>query len=396
VTSSRWFILGILFLVRIAMGFQFQSVASTAPFLISDLGFSYTEIGTLIGLYMLPGVFVALPGGMLGTRFDDKRVCAAGLILMVMGGVTTAYSTSDDAAACGRVVSGAGAVLFSLVITKMVTDWFAGREIVTAMGAMLASWPFGIALALLTQAPIATQFGWPAVMTATALLCAAALVMILAFYRKPDTSPTASRPTARTETAGKGLSSSEALSAGTVGLMWGIFNVGLVIFSTFTPALLTERGLSLVEAGGITSLGLWVSMLSLPMGGYTVERIGRPHAAIVLFSLVAGLALALLIELPPVVLCLALGIAIGPPAGAIMALPAEVLHPNRRALGLGVFYTIYYVAMTTGPAMAGFLRDDWGSATAAIIFGALLFWLIAPLLLVFRLFSVTARSALYP
>jgi hypothetical protein len=61
-----------------------------------------------------------------------------------------------------------------------------------------------------------------------------------------------------------------------------------------------------------------------------------------------------------------------------------------------VFYTIYYVAMTTGPAMAGLLRDEWGSATAAIIFGALLFWPIAPLLLVFRLFSVTARSALYP
>src|SRR5205085_12300906 len=118
-----------------------------------DLGLSYTEIGTLIGLYMLPGVVVALPGGMLGRRFDDKRVCAAGLILMVIGGLIIGYSASYSVAAYGRLVSGGGAVLFNLVITKMVTDWFVGREIVAAMGAMLASWPFGIALALLSHAP---------------------------------------------------------------------------------------------------------------------------------------------------------------------------------------------------------------------------------------------------
>src|SRR5262249_401646 len=120
---SRWFILGILSLARIAMGFQFQSVASTAPFLIDDLGLTYTEIGTLIGLYMLPGVVVALPGGMLGTRFGDKQICAVALMLMLIGGVILAYSTSYRIAASGRTVSGVGAVLFSLVITKMVTDW---------------------------------------------------------------------------------------------------------------------------------------------------------------------------------------------------------------------------------------------------------------------------------
>ena len=30
--GSRWFILGVLFVARTAIGFQFQSVASTAPF----------------------------------------------------------------------------------------------------------------------------------------------------------------------------------------------------------------------------------------------------------------------------------------------------------------------------------------------------------------------------
>ena len=36
--ANRWIILGMLFLVRISMGFQFQSIASVSPFLIEDMG----------------------------------------------------------------------------------------------------------------------------------------------------------------------------------------------------------------------------------------------------------------------------------------------------------------------------------------------------------------------
>ena len=125
--SNRWTILGVLFIARISIGFQFQSVASVTPLLIADLGLNYAEIGTLIGLYMLPGVFIALPGGYLGKRFGDKRMCGTGLALMVVGGLILGISQSYSLAIAGRLISGIGAVLFNVVVTKMVTDWFAGK-----------------------------------------------------------------------------------------------------------------------------------------------------------------------------------------------------------------------------------------------------------------------------
>ena len=67
--KNRWTILAVLFTVRTVMGIQFQSVASTSPYLISDLAIDYTRLGVLIGLYNLPGVFLAFPGGLLGKRF---------------------------------------------------------------------------------------------------------------------------------------------------------------------------------------------------------------------------------------------------------------------------------------------------------------------------------------
>jgi len=397
VTKSRWLILFALFLARSSMGFQFQTVASTAPFLARAFGVGYTEIGMLIGLYMLPGIVIALPGGMLGKRFGDKRICAAGLLLMIVGGIVFASSASFAAAFTGRLVSGVGAVLFNLVLTKMVTDWFAGREIVTAMGAVLASWPFGIGVALVVQAPLAASaYGWLAVMDAAAGLCALALLLVGAVYRPPDAvravaAQARAQAQAQAPRPGALIPLREALPSATAGVIWGVFNVGLIVFFSFVPGLLAEQGMALAEAGVLTSLGLWTSMASTALGGFLAERSGHPHAAIVVFSALSGLVMVLLPFLPlAATLCALLGIVIGPAAGAIMALPAKVLRPENRAFGLGIFYTVYYVIMAGGPAIAGYCRDIAGTATASVLLGAALFWIVPPLLLLFT--ALAARA----
>ena len=145
--DRRWIILFVLFLARSAMGFQFQSVASVAPQLAESLAIGYTEIGLLIGLYFLPGALISLPGGFVIQRFGDKPICAFGLFLMMAGGLVLGVSESFTTAFVGRLISGIGAILFNQVLTKMATDWFAGREIIFAMAVVLASWPFGVAAA---------------------------------------------------------------------------------------------------------------------------------------------------------------------------------------------------------------------------------------------------------
>jgi len=66
------------------------------------------------------------------------------------------------------------------------------------------------------------------------------------------------------------------------------------------------------------------------------------------------------------------GVIIGIPAGAIMALPAQVLAPQSRAAGMGVFYTWYYLAMAFFPAIAGLLRDLSGDPRMPLFFAAAL------------------------
>ena len=85
--ESRWFILAVLFAARFALGYQFQSAGSVAPFLIRDFGIGYTQVGLLVGGFILPGIAISLPSGFLGRRFGDKSVVTFGMALMVIGGV---------------------------------------------------------------------------------------------------------------------------------------------------------------------------------------------------------------------------------------------------------------------------------------------------------------------
>ena len=101
----------------------------------------------MIGLYLLPGIAIAYPGGITGQHFGDKRIALVGVMLMVAGGLLTGTGDYPTVLA-GRLASGVGAVLLNVLLTKMTTDWFVGREIGTALALLVSSWPIGIGLAL--------------------------------------------------------------------------------------------------------------------------------------------------------------------------------------------------------------------------------------------------------
>jgi MFS family permease len=78
-------------------------------------------------------------------------------------------------------------------------------------------------------------------------------------------------------------------------------------------------------------------------------------------------------------LFIALGLVAGLAAGPIMSLPADVLRRGNRALGLGVFFSVYYLGIFIGPIIAGVLAERTGDAGIAFTLGGAM--LIASMLL---------------
>jgi len=140
------------------MGFQFQSVATLSYSLVPQFGVTYAQFGLLISCYLLPGIIVAYPGGTLGKRFGDKQIAILGLTLMVVGGLVDGTTMNYAAFFGGRSIAGIGAVLLNVLLLKMATDWFLGREIGTALALLATSWPVGIGIALIVLPWIAITY----------------------------------------------------------------------------------------------------------------------------------------------------------------------------------------------------------------------------------------------
>ena len=119
---GRWFMLVVLVTARITMGFQFQTVGPISPVLIDALRIDYAELGSLIGFYMLPGIFIALPSGILGRRYGDANMVLLGLLAMGVGGLIMGYGDSYAMVSAGRILSGAGAIFVNVLMVKMITD----------------------------------------------------------------------------------------------------------------------------------------------------------------------------------------------------------------------------------------------------------------------------------
>ena len=356
---SRWAILATLALIRLSFGYQFQSMAALAPQIAGDLALDQTQAGTLIGLYWAPGVLVALPGGWLGRRFGDKPMVIAGGVLTVIGGAICALAPSYEALAAGRLIAGLGGIVMNVLAVKMTTDWFAAREIGFAMGALFGSFPLGIALGLAVQAPLAASLGWPWVMASTALLAAAVVVAIGLLYRGPANE---SHPPQTVGGPGTGalLRRHDVALVSLAGIGLALYNGSFLVYVSYAPALLTENGIGVAASGLILALASALSTVFLPLGGHLADRSGRPLTVLFSTTLAFCLCVALL---PPAAAAqgATMVVALAVLISVLGALPAP-----RRALGLGLFYTWFYVGAALCPALGGWLYDATGTPAGPI------------------------------
>ncbi len=352
-------LLAALTFARIAYGVQFQSVGALGPAIVAELDLAYASLGTLVGAYSALGLALSLPAGWLAARHGERQVVLAGLGLMAVGGALLAGAPGLGAAFAGRLVSGAGAMLLMVALPTIVAGRFAVPALPAAMGTLLAGYPLGIGLGLLALPHLGS---WRAAMAATAALALAALAAA---------APTL--PTLRSAAAiGPrrrllGLAPREAAAVAAAGLVWGFPNAGFVTLLGFAPGFFAGRGVAGHLAAALAGLVAFATVPVGPFGGWLLGGLKRPSLGVAAGIALVAVSMALLARgVAPVLLLLAAGVALGTVSGPIVALPAAVLAPERRAVGMGLFWTVFFVPMTLLPPLAGLARDLTGDAAAPL------------------------------
>lgn len=370
--NNRWKILVIVFFARCGLGIQFQTLGALGSRLQDSLSISYEALGWLVGFFMFAGIFLSFPAGLLGRTFSDRKIIYTGLLLLAFGGFIGTVGGTYWMIGFGRVVSGAGFVLGTLYFTKLIGDCFEGRELTTAMGILVMSWPIGIAIAQLAAPYLAEFGGWSLAFYFSSGWCLIGAIAVL--YTLPVKAVDLTTDTPHQSVLNLEFDSRAWTLTILAAVAYGLPNAAYVVYLTFITSHLADLGFAQTKADWLASLPSWIMPISLIVAGQWVDRKGMKYSAIAVSSIGGAIALIVIAFSHWTYLGVILfGLFAASAAGTLMSLGITAMPASSRAFGMGVFFTAYFIFLLPAPAIAGKLTDLSGTAQSALAFAALMF-----------------------
>lgn len=370
--ARAWVILAAISLARLAFGYQYQTLASLAPLMLTRFQLDYAGLGTLIGAFVAPGVVLALPLGLLGRRLGDGLVVLAGLALLIVGPVVSAWATTAFGIGAGRIVAGAGAVAIIVLQNKIISDWFAGRAFMIAISLSIASYPIGVSAGQIAVPLIAARNGLAAAFLSGSALAAVTAALFAASYRQ---SPQAT-PAPRTF---RMPSRRECVLVTVAGAVWTAYTGSYGGFVSYVPSLLADRADGPALTAAVMAIVTLGSVPPVLVGGPLAARVGSflPMLAGAL-ALAAG-SLGIAMTPWPILSAVVFGVVGSFNAPLIMAAGTLSARPENRAVGMGLFYTTYYAGNAVAPAICGWAADATGGPEGAFYAAAAIGLLVLPI-----------------
>lgn len=364
---SALFLLVVLFISRTCVSFQFQSLTPLFDYLAQRLHIGATGFGLLLGLYMAPGAVIAIVLPWLMSRLGDRNILMMALVLMSLGHIFLMFAQHDVLAYGARLLSGIGGCIVYISTIDFASKYCGAGEQPAKMGLVAASWPFGNAVSLLVQGGLVSAAATSTAAYMPVALSVFALLLVLPLRQLFDEGAGFSWPRSeRTRSQAILESWKQALAVCSLpGLTFALYNIGFIVFVSFSMSLLTSQGYSPSEASGISSLPMWMFFVSVPLGGVLAGHSRNVARALVLFGCVGGslcIGASYLFE-AKVFWYVAAGICGGLPTGPMLSKVGR----NDHELFYPAIFLIFFIALLVLPPMVGLAIDVFNSHASAIV-----------------------------
>jgi MFS family permease len=384
-----WILVGAAFVI--ALGFGIVSPVLPAYARSFDVGVAAASV--IVSAFAFFRLVFAPAGGALVERLGERPVYLAGLLVVALSSLATAFAQSYGQLLLFRGLGGIGSTMFTIsamaLLVRLAPPTARGRVSSAYGSAFLIG---GMAGPLLGG--LVAQWGLraPFVVYAVALLAAAAVVAVgLGGARLRPPPDAASRPAAMTLAQAWEHGAYRAVLVSGVANGWTNFGVRMAVLPLLAAAVLDQPWV----AGVVLAVGAVGTAVTLQFSGRLVDRVGRRPlviAGMAVMALTMGtmglvvldgigtrVALGLLL-----VLSLLSGVGAGMVNPAQQAAVADVVG-NERSGGrvLSTFQMAQDGGAIVGPILIGLVADQLGfpaafAATGVVCVVGLLPWLRAP------------------
>jgi MFS family permease len=333
--------------------------------LMSEFAVGGAALGSLSAFYFYAYASIQLPVGILTDHFGPRKLMSFAAALCALASVGLALSDSVLTASIGRALIG-GTVAFGFVGTMAIAGyWFKPSQYALLAGLLQT---MGMTGGIFGQAPLRQMVeatGWRGTINILALV--ALILALLLFFLVPQRSSeqkqqrqktgilkglravTLNRQTWICSIIGFGMAATMLAFGG----LWGV------------PWLTNVHAYSTTEAAGITSMVFVGWAIFSPLCGWASDRMRRRNLILIVGSLIALIALALLIYHTPTntALLMALIFVVGAGGSAMTVCfgsVRELNDANYSSTSLGLMNMCIVGAGAVMQPSIGWLLDlDW-------------------------------------
>jgi len=356
------------------------SMASLAPLvreIESDLDFSHSAMGTVLGAWQFVYIFAAIPCGILLDRIGARWGLAIGALIIGLSGIFRGFAEEYIDLLIAVALFGLGGPLISAGAPKVVSERFEGKDRGLAMGIYITGPGIGAVTALLLTQPLILPWlegNWRALLQIWGgVSLAAGLFWLLVAKESPRTPD---------GIEGRAIMSGlvEMLRIPAVRL---ILLMSVAVFSinhgmgNWLVEILQSFGADASRASALATIPVVVGILSALMLPRMAVGSRRFSVLILLFSCSVLASLALLGEAVGIWLYLALileGIAAGSMMTVLVLMLVEVpgVGDKRAGTAGGLFFSAAEIGGVGGPVLLGILFHAQGRFSSGLIVLALL------------------------
>lgn len=330
------------------------------PFIAAELSLSYSQVGLLKGVFSGTMGLLQVPMSLLGERIGELTVVGFGILGLTGGFVLLSQASTFSTVLFSLVIAkgtGAGQHGLSSSVLSRVFE-VSGRR--AAMGTYNFSGDAGKVCIPFLLAVLINLWGWRKAVLALASAGFAVGMVLWALARQKEASP-AVVASGRVETVkGWGIEDRKGFfSLLAVGIIDLMTRTALL---TFLPFLFLQKGipvskigyaLTLLFAGGAFGkfvcgvLAEWLGVVRMVVGTEILTVFG-------ILGLTWSPASTIWLMLPLV------GIVLNGTSSVLYATVAELISPETRSRGYGLYYGITFVCGALSPVLYGVLTDAMG------------------------------------
>jgi len=351
--------LQIVFAITLISVMGVGSIAPAFPRIIQDVQVSSSEIGLLITVFTLPGVFLSPVMGLLADRYGRKKILVPSLFLFGIAGGACLFARHFYLLLFLRFFQGIGAASLGSLNVTLVGDLYSGKERTRAMGYNASVLSVGTAVYPALGGALAI-LGWyyPFVLSLLAFP-----VGFMVLYSLKSAAPIVNQGIrAYFANALKSLGNPKVI---------GIFSASITMFIILYGTFLTYFPLFLAHSFGASPLAIGLILAAMSIATATTSsqlgtlvRLFSDRTLLKASFVIYALSLLMIPFLPRlsllVIPAVLFGLGHGVNFPCIYTLLTELAPVEYRATFLAVNGMIFRLGQTVGPPLMGAVFIAWG------------------------------------